>query len=241
MPALRSLPRRANGAVNGVLPRIVSTQLPAALQRRAVVRRAEKDDVLQSGVARSALPARVVQRAAGHQPAHAVHQHGDLLQRHRPVQHQLRQLGRRAGGRFARCAGRCCSARKSACSPARRRSSRRDRPPARLFRCAIAGRSCTGRGSSAAPCRSPLQGGPGGVRRPTAAPALVAQAHWRRQRVATGHQVVAHDAIQDRQHGLALRRARRPHAPDDSSKGISPLSAASSAWPTSLVTPWMLL
>ncbi len=37
--------------------------------------------------------------------------------------------------------------------------------------------------------------------------ALVAQAHRRGQRVAAGHQVVAHHAVQDGQHGFALRAA----------------------------------
>ena len=68
--------------------------VPAALQRRTVVRRAEKDQ--RADEARPRLPFRRPDRAgaADHQPSHAVADEDQFAQRHRPARHQrIEQVG----------------------------------------------------------------------------------------------------------------------------------------------------
>ena len=66
----------------------------SALQRRAVVWRAEKDDVPQPLRPTQPVRSGVMHRTADEQAAHAVRQHADLFDWHRPMLEQLLQLQR---------------------------------------------------------------------------------------------------------------------------------------------------
>ena len=69
----------------------------AALERRAVMRRAEEDELVETPQPRVARQRAVVAGAAGDEPAHAVPDEHELGQRHRPALHQrFEQLGERA-------------------------------------------------------------------------------------------------------------------------------------------------
>ncbi len=59
--------------------------MAAALQRHAVVRCPEKDQITQARPPDLGRLHCVVARAARHQPAHAVADDGELLDRHRPL------------------------------------------------------------------------------------------------------------------------------------------------------------
>jgi hypothetical protein len=180
------------------------------LERRTLVRRAEADQVVHaSGPAqRSALDQRTVMNgAAGHQTAHAVTQHGQALDRHRPsvVQtlHQLREDA--AIGRHAQAAvvvemdrGVAQIARQRlavimACAlplqvvhaqaMQQHEQSRRDAGRARTHGETIEQQCLTG----------------------------LAKRHRDRQRVVGGRQIVAEHAVERRDNGFALgtRRQRR--------------------------------
>ncbi len=67
-------------------------EVTGAFERCAMVRRAQEDEVPQPLRPAHRLLLCLVQRAAHHQPAHAVREHADRLQRHRPVAEQPLQL-----------------------------------------------------------------------------------------------------------------------------------------------------
>jgi hypothetical protein len=83
VPQLRERRAVAVGVEEHVNP------VPSALERRAVVRRAERDEGAELRSPRRLLRFRVEAGAAGHEAAHAVAEEDDFTHGSRPVRHGL--------------------------------------------------------------------------------------------------------------------------------------------------------
>ena len=98
MPALRRRRTAPKGRISGSALSAGARHVHRLLERRAHVRRAERDHVPHPArPTRASSGARVVAGAARHQPAHRVPHQRDPLHLHRPRLHErLEQLGERA-------------------------------------------------------------------------------------------------------------------------------------------------
>ena len=171
------------------------------LQRCAMVRRAQEDDAAQ--LRQPAVPGlgAVVAGAARHQPAHAVHQHAELLHRDGPGSQQRLDL---AGQRTPVERG----VQAAVVAHIDRGVAQR---PRQVFAVVVAGalplqvvhaQAVHQQQHLAGGCTRGLQ------RRQVKRAAPLAQRHRHGQRVAVGSQAVTHHAIEGRQHGLALGQWR---------------------------------
>ena len=150
-PALRIFPSRASGALYRLTPSSRSIQLPPRSsgapwcgEPRQTSLRQPRPPVVCRHLAR-------VARAARHQPAHAVADDHQLVERRRPLGDELLEQRREARARWSRRAGRCCRGDRPACSRDRARARRRGRAPS----AATADRSGRSRGPGRAACRRP--------------------------------------------------------------------------------------
>ncbi len=114
MPALRRPRKRANGRVSGATLQRGAQPVHGLLERRAVVRRAERHGV------RDALRPLAAARAgaARDEPAHRMPDERDPLDLDRPFAHQPRQQVVQRSAVRRRSGGRCCSGRPPASSRA---------------------------------------------------------------------------------------------------------------------------
>ena len=197
--------RERRGVRRGASSR--STPVAGALERRALVRRAQEHEVVdarRASAGRLAVSA-VVQRAARHQAAHAVAEHHQPLDRHRPgvVQplHQLRQDAPLVETLQAAVVVQVDRRVAELAAPTRRRG--------RARRAATAGRSCTGRAPARAVAASHRAARDRSPKRSSdnARPAR-RNAHRDRQRVVGGRQVVAQHAVERGHDRFALGMGR---------------------------------
>ena len=151
----------------------------------------------------------VMTRAAGNQPAHAVSDDHQLLDGRRPARGGASSRSA-SDARWQRCAGRCCSAGRAACSRARLPASAPWAWPSRAHWRSFRHRPCTSTSSlpvGAGPIRRTARR----VRRVDSS-SPVAEAHLDRQRVARAVEIVAVNAVDGRNQGIARRRMPLPPA-----------------------------
>ena len=148
MPPLRRRRKRLIAARLGQQVERRAAQVDDLLERRAPVRRPERDDVADAAAPSRAALGRLVRGAARDEAAHRVPDERDLADLDRPVGDASRSSRSDSGGRSRRSGGRCCSGRTRASSRTRRRAGCRSsaRAPTRT-------RSPSGRGG-----RRPLAG-----------------------------------------------------------------------------------